>query len=43
MITFSKGDLLQSGAEAVINTVNCVGGDGQGYRPAVQAGLPPQL
>ncbi|WP_449252975.1 type II toxin-antitoxin system antitoxin DNA ADP-ribosyl glycohydrolase DarG [Brevundimonas naejangsanensis] len=30
MITFSKGDLLQSGAEAVINTVNCVGVMGKG-------------
>jgi len=30
MITFSKGDLLQSGAEAVINTINCVGVMGKG-------------
>ncbi|CAN5119437.1 macro domain-containing protein [soil metagenome] len=30
MITFASGDLLQSGAEAIINTVNCVGVMGKG-------------
>lgn len=30
MITFATGDLLQSGAEAIINTVNCVGVMGKG-------------
>lgn len=30
MITFSSGDLLQSGTQAIINTVNCVGVMGKG-------------
>ena len=25
MITFTSGDILKSGAEALVNTVNCVG------------------
>ena len=30
MITFTSGDILKSGAEALVNTVNCVGVMGRG-------------
>ena len=44
MIEHSKGNLLTADAEALVNTVNCVGlVPGQGDRVAVQAGVPGEL
>jgi O-acetyl-ADP-ribose deacetylase (regulator of RNase III) len=36
MIKLTQGDILKADAEALVNTVNCVGIMGRGHRPAIQ-------
>lgn len=40
MIEYKSGDILQADVEAVVNTVNCVGGYGTEYCASVQEGFP---
>ena len=43
MIEFKRGDILEDDAEALVNTVNCVGVMGRGIALAVQESLPREL
>ena len=43
MIRFKSGDILAEEAEALVNTVNCVGVMGRGIAFAVQEGVPREL
>ncbi len=43
MIEFKTGDILKADAEALVNTVNCVGVMGRGIALAVQEGLSREL
>ena len=40
MIRFTQGNIFDSGCEALVNPVNCVGVMGKGPRPPVQASFP---
>ena len=43
MIRYKTGDVLAEPAEALVNTVNCVGVMGRGVAPAIQACISRQL
>ena len=43
VIRLAKGDLLNSDAEAIVNTVNCVGMMGRGITTAVQKNVSREL